>query len=145
MADTRLRWTLAAIAAATLGGLAAMAWLQQIRTRSVSPAAASTTALPTTTPPRAMGPGTAHITWVKPEPPTPDAPSSPPDDPIAGFRVYAGPTPDALQLEVTVADPAATQYMVNNLPLGTWYFSVTSYTQLGVESERPAPVAKTIR
>ena len=145
MADTRLRWTLTAIAAATLGGLAAMAWLQQVRTRSVSPAAASasTTALPTT--PRATGPGTAHVTWVKPDPQTPHAPSSSPDDPIAGFRIYTGPTPDSLQLEATVADPAAADYVVKDLPQGTWYFSVTSYTQRGIESERPPPIAKTIR
>jgi len=34
--------------------------------------------------------------------------------------------------------------VVERLPKGTFYYSVTTYTRLGVESERAAPVSKTI-
>ena len=70
--------------------------------------------------------------------------SEDPADPIAGFRVYAGESPDALQLEVSIADPQAVSFVVERLPAGAFYFSVTSFTRLGIESPRPPPVSKTI-
>ncbi len=42
------------------------------------------------------------------------------------------------------ANPAATSYVVQRLPRGTAWFTVTTYTRLGIESDRPEPVSKEI-
>ncbi|MCC6172331.1 MAG: fibronectin type III domain-containing protein [Gammaproteobacteria bacterium] len=137
MADARRTLIVAAVVAVVMAGLAGGGWLLLHK-----PPAAS--ALAPTLPGRARtsGPGTASITWSKAEPQAAAAGSQ--DDPVAGFRVYVGPAPGELQLEATIPDPAATRYVVKQLPRGTWYFSVTTYTQLGIESEQPPPIAKTI-
>lgn len=93
--------------------------------------------------PHAAGKGTARLSWNA------VAPAAYGDgaaaDPIAGFRVYVGTSPEALRLEATIADPTATGYVVTRLPKGRFYYSVTTYTRLGIESQRSTPVSKTIR
>lgn len=66
-------------------------------------------------------------------------------DPVAGFHVYSGRSPDRLRRVATIRDTSATQYVVSRLPRGTWYFTVSTFTRRGVESELPPPVSKTIR
>ncbi len=138
MTDARRTWVVAAVAAVLVAGLAGGGWLWLRKPPATSMLAPT---LPGGT--RASGPGTASVTWSKAEPQAVAVGSQ--VDPVAGFRVYVGPAPGKLQLEATVPDPTATRYVVKQLPRGTWYFSVTTYTQLGVESEQPPPVAKTIR
>ena len=91
-------------------------------------------------PPRPEGTGTARLSWTPTEPAT----AAGSTDAVAGFRVYVGPNPDELSLEASIADPTATGYVVERLPKGTFYYAVTTYTRLGIESLRPPPVSKTI-
>lgn len=66
-------------------------------------------------------------------------------DPVAGFHVYSGRSPATLRRVATLRDTSATHYVVRHLPRGKWYFTVSTFTRRGVESELPPPVAKTIR
>ncbi len=143
MSQSRNVWIgLAAIVAMVVVG--AVGW-QMMRTRGLfAPAATggSPATLPAPAPARPEGTGTARLSWAPADPAA--AGTAAVADPVAGYRVYVGTTPDDLRFEASIADPAATGYVVERLPKGTFYYAVTTYTRLGIESERPPPVSKTI-
>jgi hypothetical protein len=140
MAKSRIAW-IGLVAAVAVAAIAGLGW-QMMRSRGAPSAAGGSPAtLPAPAPaPRAQGTGTARLRWTPAEPASGSAAS----DPVAGYRVYVGTTPDDLHLEASIADPAATGYVVERLPKGTFYYAVTTYTRLGIESERPPAVSKTI-
>jgi len=37
-------------------------------------------------------------------------------------------------------DGSATEYVINDMPAGTYYFAVTTYDSAGQKSQRPDPV-----
>jgi hypothetical protein len=84
--------------------------------------------------------GSATLTW--------DAPTVNSDgtalNGLAGYRIYYGPTPDALTTEIDVAGAATTTYVVNGLASGTYYFAVTAYSSVGTESGDSNVASKTI-
>jgi hypothetical protein len=45
---------------------------------------------------------------------------------------------------VKVSNPGLSAYTVTDLPSGTWYFVVTSYSSAGIESARSGVVSTTI-
>ena len=59
---------------------------------------------------------------------------------LAGYRIYYGRLPDAPSEKLEVADPNTTSTSIGGLASGTWYFSMSSFTRSGVESERTRPV-----
>ena len=124
--------------------LAGLGWTMRARLKSLvlgPPGGGSPASLPLPqVPARATGTGIARLSWSPIEP----AESGASADPVTGFRVYVGTAPDDLHLEASIADPGATGYVVERLPKGTFYYTVTTYTKLGVESPRPTPVSKTI-
>ena len=63
---------------------------------------------------------------------------------LAGYKIRYGTTPGSLSQVVDVANPAVTSATIEGLAAGTWYFSVTSYTNNGVESAAAGPVYSTI-
>lgn len=63
---------------------------------------------------------------------------------LAGYNVHYGTSPNNLTQVVKVANPGLTNYVVDNLPAGTWYFAVTSYSADGMESPDSAVVSTTI-
>jgi hypothetical protein len=137
-ASTGVVAVLAIVLIASLGGL-------MMRARDGGMPDAARGVPPSATPPaapRRAGTGTAKLRWVPPEPAGQDGSGT--ADPIAGYRVYVGTSPDDLRLEASIDDPTATSYVVERLPKGTFYYSVTTYTRRGVESKRPAPVSNTI-
>jgi hypothetical protein len=93
-------------------------------------------------PPPPPATGTATLSWAPV-----DAQAFGPkagDDPVAGVKIYAGDTPDALHLEATLADPKATRYVVEHLAKGPHFFAIRSYTKLGIESAPTPLVSKVI-
>jgi hypothetical protein len=137
MTNSRSGW-LGLVATVVILALAGWGW-RALRSPQVSPDATPTSPLAAqASPPRAEGTGTARLSWSPVEATQPGA------DPVAGYRVYVGASPDALRLEATIADPRVISYVVTRLPKGTHYFAVTSYTALGIESPYSPPVAKTI-
>jgi hypothetical protein len=63
---------------------------------------------------------------------------------LAGYTVYYGTSPGNLTQSVKVTNPGLTAYTMSNLPSGTWYFAVTSYSSAGIESSRSGIVSTTI-
>lgn len=84
--------------------------------------------------------GTATLSWIAP---TQNNDGSPITD-LAGYRIYYGTSSNALNQTVQVASASATGYVISSLPVGTWYFAVSSYTTDGAESAPSAVATKTI-
>lgn len=80
--------------------------------------------------------GVSTLNWV---PPTQYIDGSALVD-LAGYRIRYGTSPTALTQMIQVAGAGVTSYVVPNLAAGTWYFTVSSYTNAGVESD-PSNVA----
>lgn len=130
MTKSRTAW-IGLVAVVAVIAIAGLGWRMMRSRAEPAPAPAA----------RPEGTGTAKLSWAPAEPAA-GAPAS--ADPVAGYRVYVGASPEDLRLEASIADPAATGYVVERLPKGTSYYVVTTYTRLGIESERPPPVSKTI-
>jgi hypothetical protein len=64
---------------------------------------------------------------------------------LAGYKVRYGQSAGALTQVLDVAVPAATTTRINGLVAGTWYFTVASYTNTGVESVQAGPVSKAVQ
>jgi hypothetical protein len=84
--------------------------------------------------------GVATLDWM---PPTENTDGSSLTD-LAGYTVYYGTSPNNLTQSVKVTNPGLTAYTVSDLPSGTWYFAVTSYSASGVESTRTSTISTTI-
>ena len=85
--------------------------------------------------------GSATLTWTRTTTNTNGSPLLN----LAGFRIEYGVSPDTLKQSITVADPAATSYTLEDLASGTWYFAISVFTTAGTSSTRSAVVSKTIR
>ena len=94
---------------------------------------------PPTNPPPATS-GTAELTWTAP---TLNEDGTPLTN-LAGYKVRYGQTPGALSQVRDIANPATTSVTIEGLSSGTWYFTVASYTNAGVESAPTGAVSKTI-
>lgn len=84
--------------------------------------------------------GASTISWV---PPIQNRDGSALVD-LAGYRIRYGTTPTALTQTIQIADAGTTSYVVDGLTPGTWYFTVSSYTTAGVESDPSNVVSKTL-
>ena len=82
------------------------------------------------------GTGSAQLAWSKP---TTNTDGSPLTD-LAGYRIYYGRLPDSPSDKLDIASPDTTSATISKLSTGTWYFSISTYTTSGVESERTRPV-----
>jgi hypothetical protein len=98
---------------------------------------------PPATPPPAPPPattGTAELAWT--------APTKNEDGTaltnLAGYKVRYGQSAGALSQVRDIASPATTSVTIEGLSAGTWYFTVASYTNAGVESAPTGAVSKTI-
>jgi hypothetical protein len=84
--------------------------------------------------------GSVKVSWV---PPTANDDGSPLTN-LAGYKVRYGKTSGALNQILDVSNPGATTVTIGSLSTGTWYFTLASYTNVGVESVQTAAVSKTI-
>jgi len=84
--------------------------------------------------------GSALLTWRTPSTNSDGSPLTN----LAGFYIRYGKQPTSLDQLVNVAGVDATQYVVANLSVGTWYFTISSYTTAGAESPPSAMVSETI-
>lgn len=63
---------------------------------------------------------------------------------LAGYTIHYGTSRSALTKSVDVRSAGATDYVVQGLSGGTWYFAVTAYTNTGLESTYSSVVSTTI-
>jgi hypothetical protein len=59
---------------------------------------------------------------------------------LAGYKIWYGRSPTALNPLVTLSNPNLTTYQVTHLTPGTWYFVVAAYSRDGKQGA-PSPVA----
>lgn len=83
---------------------------------------------------------TVDVTWSAP---TENTNGSALTD-LAGYTIYYGTSPTALTESVKVSNAGATDYVVQGLTGGTWYFAVTAYTSAGLQSSYSTVVSRTI-
>jgi len=84
--------------------------------------------------------GTATLSWL---PPTENTDNSPLTD-LSGFRIYYGTVSGRYSKSIDIPSAGVTSYVVDNLGPGTWYFVVTAYNSLGIESAPSDEVSKVI-
>jgi hypothetical protein len=84
--------------------------------------------------------GSAALTWTAP---TKNEDGSALTN-LAGYKVRYGVSVGALTQLVDIANPGTTTVTIQGLTVGTWYFTLASYTNTGVESAQTAAVSKTI-
>jgi hypothetical protein len=84
--------------------------------------------------------GSATLSWL---PPTENADGSPLLN-LAGYVIRYGTKSDALTLEVKITNPGITTSLIEGLTPATWYFTVSAFTSLGVESMPSAVGSKTV-
>lgn len=64
---------------------------------------------------------------------------------LAGYRIAYGTSASALTQTIQVSNPSVTNYTINNLSPGTYYFSVRAYTNSGTESANSNVYSKVVR
>jgi hypothetical protein len=106
-----------------------------------SSGAISTTPPAPVTPAPAPVTGFAELTWSAP---TLNEDGTPLTN-LAGYKVRYGQSVSALAQTLNVASPGTTSVRIDGLTAGTWYFTLASYTNTGVESAQTGAVWKTIQ
>lgn len=64
---------------------------------------------------------------------------------LAGYRIAYGTATNALTQSIQVANPSVTDYTINNLSPGTYYFAVRAYTSSGTQSASSNIASKVVR
>ncbi|MEW5742654.1 MAG: fibronectin type III domain-containing protein [Myxococcota bacterium] len=99
--------------------------------------------LPTITVRQGLGgvpPNSAKLAW---DPPTRNQDGTPLTD-LKGYEIHYGPSPGNYTRSVTLNDPAATSFQIDNLPSGTWYFALKAVDTSGNVSTFSNEASKTI-
>jgi hypothetical protein len=84
--------------------------------------------------------GSASLSWTIPTENTNGTPATN----LAGYHIYYGTNPAALDSVIDVPGAQTTQYEISNLSSGTYYFAVAAYNSLGVDSANSNEGSKTI-
>lgn len=79
---------------------------------------------------------TVSLSWVAP---TENSDGTPLSN-LKGYNVHYGTKSQTYSKVINVANPGLTEYVVQNLDAGTYYFSVTAYSTTGSESELSSEV-----
>ena len=96
---------------------------------------------PTKTPSAVPATGSATVSWIAPTENTDGSPLTN----LAGYRVRYGLSAGRMAATADVPNPGTTSIRIEGLGAGTWYFTVSAYTNVGVEGAQSAAVSKTIR
>lgn len=97
-----------------------------------------TSSSPSAMPQSASGPGSsdpggsgqATLSWTVPDENTDGTALTN----LAGFRIYYGTSTDAMNAVVDIPSVGITTYVLDNLAVGTYYFSIRAYNSDGTES-----------
>jgi hypothetical protein len=64
---------------------------------------------------------------------------------LSGYRIRYGTSASSLNQSISVSNPSVSAYVVENLNVGTWYFSVIAINASGTESVGSNPVSATVQ
>ena len=84
--------------------------------------------------------GTATLSWEAPNENTDGSALTN----LAGYRIYYGTVADAPTEVIDVPTVGVTDYVIDNLSAGTYYFSIRAYSTAGIESALSSAVSDTI-
>ena len=84
--------------------------------------------------------GSVTLSW---QPPTTRIDGSPLAD-LAGYRIRYGTSSGSYPNAVAIQNGGVTSAVIENLPPATYYFVVSAYDSMGLESDNSSPVSKTI-
>jgi hypothetical protein len=84
--------------------------------------------------------GSATLSWTAP---TLNTNGTPVTD-LAGYHIHYGTTPGALDKVIDVPGAKTTEYEISNLSSGTYYFAITAYNSMGIDSPDSNEGSKTI-
>jgi hypothetical protein len=87
-----------------------------------------------------LGANTVTISWQAPSDNTDGSTLTN----LSGYKIYYGGSSGEYSSSIDVPNPGLTSYLVQNLPAGQYYFTVTSYTSAGVESGFSPEVSATL-
>jgi len=87
------------------------------------------------------GPGTVTLNW---QPPTEYSDGAPLTS-LAGYNIYYGSASQSYSQSIKVTNPGLTTYVVDNLPAGTYYFSIAAYDSTGAQSSFSREVAAAVQ
>jgi hypothetical protein len=110
-------------------------------TDTVAPQKLPTTTL--TTPPRAEAQGASGNVSLSWEAPTENTNGTALQN-LGGYVIRYGSVSRQYTAEITISNPGLTRYVVESLPAGTYYFSMTATTTSGVQSSPSAEASTTI-
>ncbi|MEO8019979.1 MAG: putative Ig domain-containing protein [Pseudomonadota bacterium] len=79
----------------------------------------------------ALANGSATVSWSAPTENTDGSALTN----LAGYRILYGTSADQLDQSVSVSNPGLTNFVVDNLSIGTWYFAVVVVNSAGFESD----------
>ena len=85
--------------------------------------------------------GSATLSWT---PPTRNTDGTTLTN-LAGYRISYGTSASSLSQTVTVNNPGISNYVVENLSAGTWYFAIKAYTSSGSESASSSVASKSVQ
>lgn len=109
-----------------------------------SPAASDGNPPPVSTspPPVSTNPPTGSVTlnWM---PPTENTNGTPLTD-LAGYDIHYGSMSEDYAQTISISNPGIATYVVDNLPSGVYYFTVTSVNTAGTESQLSSEVKATV-
>jgi hypothetical protein len=106
-----------------------------------SGSASTTTGTTTSTPPpKAATSSSITLGWV---PPTQNNDGSPITN-LAGYKIRYGTSSSEYSRTIALQNAGLTRYVVDNLPSGTYYFAITAYNSLGVESSLSGEVSTVV-
>lgn len=84
--------------------------------------------------------GTVTLNW---QPPTQNSDGSPITG-LAGYNIYYGTASQSYSQSIKLTNPGLTTYVVENLPAGTYYFSIAAYDATGAQSSFSPEVAAAV-
>jgi hypothetical protein len=87
------------------------------------------------------GDGTARVSWSQPDQ---NEDGSPLTD-LAGYRIYYGNAPDDYVNTITIDNSFMSSYLIENLGESDWYFAMTAFNSMGIESNYSDEVYTTIK
>jgi len=88
----------------------------------------------------ALAMGQAILSWM---PPTTRTDGTPLLN-LSGYRIYYGSSPSSLTNFVDLNTAGVTNYVLDNLTAGTWYFAISAFDGAGLESALSTAASKTI-
>jgi hypothetical protein len=86
-----------------------------------------------------LEPQSVEVAW---QPPTANSDGTPLSD-LAGYNLYYGSSSHHYTHSIPIPNAGITTYLVEDLPAGTYYFTIAAYNASGVESS-PSPEVTTV-